>query len=242
MTDIVSAARIYRRVAEAYERQGPEQLRDRFVVLAAEAALACGQADEAEELRLRLLRYNPHHLLEPFATLSQALATVDVRAYVDALRRSHPVEQAKALLATLDPLSIHSVEGERQLIVHESHEEHEDPAIYRLRDSIGEKGGLRQQASLASNAAARPDRGGWSRVGETRPTGSGKQAQKSSSAFAPRQDIYAIRNDELPELKRDDADVACSPVSWPVIGLFFITLCASLLLAGYVFVWPLLFR
>ena len=53
----------YRELAENYAEQGQEQLRDRFLVLAADAALSAGRVEEAERLRFRLLQCNPKHLL-----------------------------------------------------------------------------------------------------------------------------------------------------------------------------------
>lgn len=92
---------LYRDLAENYDQHGEAQLRDRFLVLAADAALRAGQADEAERLRARLLEYNPHHLLKPFASLEEALKSRDVANYVSALRRSHPHEKAEQLLDSL---------------------------------------------------------------------------------------------------------------------------------------------
>ena len=40
--------RIYRELADWYERQHQPQMRDRFLVLAADAALTAGRPDEAE--------------------------------------------------------------------------------------------------------------------------------------------------------------------------------------------------
>ena len=59
--------RVYRELADWYERQRQPQMRDRFLVLAADAAQTAGRADEAERLRLRLLKVNPHHMLKPYA-------------------------------------------------------------------------------------------------------------------------------------------------------------------------------
>src|SRR5262249_9597661 len=68
--------------------------RDVFLVLAADAALAAGQRDQAERLRQRLLALNPHHLLKPFATLAQALQSPDIQEFVADLRRQCPPEAA----------------------------------------------------------------------------------------------------------------------------------------------------
>jgi hypothetical protein len=90
--------RTYRELAEDYGRQGQSQMRDRFLVLAADAALAAGQENEAELLRGRLLKHNPHHLLKPYRSFAEAMKAADVQNYVFGLRRSHPHDKAEILL------------------------------------------------------------------------------------------------------------------------------------------------
>ncbi len=92
---------MYRELGEAYARRGEAQMCDRFLVLAADAALTAGLPDEAERLRADLLRHNPHHLLKPFPSFAEAMKTRDIFNYVGALRRSHPPEKAEQLLASL---------------------------------------------------------------------------------------------------------------------------------------------
>src|SRR6266849_4992682 len=101
MASAEQATRIYRELAEDYGRQGQAQMRDRFLVLAADAALAAGQQDEAERLRGRLLQHNPHHLLKPYSSFAEAMNSMDVQNYVSALRRNHPYEKAEHLLEGL---------------------------------------------------------------------------------------------------------------------------------------------
>jgi hypothetical protein len=103
MPSAAQAVQIYRELADWHQRQGQPQQRDRFLVLAADAALAAGQDDEAERLRLRLLQLNPHHLLKPYASFAEATRAGDVLSYLTALRQSHPWEAAERLLATLQP-------------------------------------------------------------------------------------------------------------------------------------------
>jgi hypothetical protein len=93
--------RVYSELATLCDRQGQPQVRDRFLVLAADAALSAGRAEEAERLRQRLLQHNPHHLLKPYASFAEAMAAPDVQSYVSALRRSHPFDAAEQLLQTL---------------------------------------------------------------------------------------------------------------------------------------------
>jgi hypothetical protein len=93
--------RVYQELADWYERQGQAKLRDWFLVLAADAALSCGRADEAERLRGRLLQHNPHHLLRPYLSLTEAMKAPDVQNYIADLRRSYPPETAEHLLQSL---------------------------------------------------------------------------------------------------------------------------------------------
>src|SRR5688572_1432363 len=63
---------IYRELADHYDRLGQVSMRDRFLMLAADAALAAGQPDEAERLRQRLLATSRHHMLRPYASFAEA--------------------------------------------------------------------------------------------------------------------------------------------------------------------------
>ncbi len=92
---------VYQELAEWYERRGQAQMRDRFLVLAADAALSAGQGDQAERLRTHLLQQNPHHLLRPYGSLAEALQAPDVQSYVADLRRSYSPETAQHLLESL---------------------------------------------------------------------------------------------------------------------------------------------
>jgi hypothetical protein len=101
MASTGESVRVYRELAEIYGRQGQAQMRDRFLVLAADAALTAGHPEEAEQIRGLLLKQNPDHLLKPYASFAEALKSNDVRNYVTALRRSHPYERAEHLLESL---------------------------------------------------------------------------------------------------------------------------------------------
>jgi len=92
---------IYRELADWYDRQGQAQLRDRFLVLAADAARGLGNGDEADRLRLRLLQSNPHHLLKPFASFAEAMRSPDVESYIKGLKQSYPLETAQTMLDSL---------------------------------------------------------------------------------------------------------------------------------------------
>lgn len=97
----MNRVQVYQELAVAHDQQGQAQVRDRYLLLAADAALAAGRADEADALRARLLQMNPHHLLKPFASLAQALESPDVKTYVEGLRRTYPPEEAEQILRKL---------------------------------------------------------------------------------------------------------------------------------------------
>jgi hypothetical protein len=93
--------RVYKELAGWYEERGQAPMRDRFLVLAAFAAQDVGREDEAEGLRHRLLRGNPHHMLKPYSSVRQALLAEDVQAYLQALQTNYPCETAEELLRKL---------------------------------------------------------------------------------------------------------------------------------------------
>lgn len=101
MASAERAIQVYRELAICHEERREAQMRDRFLVLAADAAQTAGQVDQAERLRERLLHFNPHHMLKPYASLAEALKSIDVQNYVTALRRSHSIESSERLLQTL---------------------------------------------------------------------------------------------------------------------------------------------
>jgi hypothetical protein len=90
--------RLYEELANHFARQGESRQRDNCLVLAADAALNIGMGEEAERLRKRLLLTNPHHLLRPYGSMAEAMASNDVRDYVVALRKRLPPETVARLL------------------------------------------------------------------------------------------------------------------------------------------------
>lgn len=101
MATVEQTFQTYQELAALYAQQGQAQLRDRFLVLAADVLHAAGRTEEAERMRGRLLQVNPHHLLKPFASLDEAMKTTDVKNYVTGLRRTYPPEKAVELLESL---------------------------------------------------------------------------------------------------------------------------------------------
>lgn len=92
---------VYLELVDLFEEEGQPQMRDRFLLLAADAAHSAGQADEAERLRLRFLEANPHHFIKPYASFGQAATTPSVQTYLANLRKSYPLEAALNLLGTM---------------------------------------------------------------------------------------------------------------------------------------------
>jgi hypothetical protein len=92
-------ARNYEELAHFYETQHDVQMRDRFLLLAAEATLRAGRTADAERLRSRLLQVAPHNLLKPFGSLAEAMKSADVQNYISGLRRSYPPDKAEQMLA-----------------------------------------------------------------------------------------------------------------------------------------------
>lgn len=89
---------MYEDLANHFARQGESRQRDQCLVLAADAALTAGMPLEAERLRKRLLLTNPNHLLRPYATMSEAMQSPDVRDYVIDLRKQWPPDMLGKLL------------------------------------------------------------------------------------------------------------------------------------------------
>ncbi len=99
--DILTALQAYKDLADWYERQGQSAMRDRFLVLAAEAAFSSGNPEEAERLRQRLLQGNPHHMLKPFSSFAQALQSTNIQVYIHDLQANYPPQTAETLLQDL---------------------------------------------------------------------------------------------------------------------------------------------
>ncbi len=99
--DTLATLQVYRELADWYERQGAAAMRDRFLILAGEAAYSAGNPDEAERLRQRLLQGNPHHMLKPFSSFAQALQSTNIQTYIHDLQVNYPMETAENLLRTL---------------------------------------------------------------------------------------------------------------------------------------------
>jgi len=89
---------VYKDLADIFERQINANMRDMFLMLAAEACARLGRADEAERLRTRLLRLNPQHMLQGYLSFRDAMRAPVVQQYLDERRKMYPLDRAQQLL------------------------------------------------------------------------------------------------------------------------------------------------
>jgi hypothetical protein len=101
MDHLTESLALYRELADRYDQLGQLSMRDRFLMLAADAALQAGRADEAERLRQRLLQQSRHHMLRPYHSFAEAASAPDVQTYLADLRANYPPDLAAQLLDTL---------------------------------------------------------------------------------------------------------------------------------------------
>jgi hypothetical protein len=144
---------IYEELAELEDRRENPQMCDRFLILAADAALRHGLRDEAERLRARLLEHNPHHLLRPYSSLAEAMKSPDVSNYIVDLRDTYPPEHAGRLLA--------EGQGDGKTTVTPAPAEPEEvaqPHIYSFTEATDEEPTEVANESLASPEPPAPPR------------------------------------------------------------------------------------
>ena len=223
---------VYQELAEAYDRRGEAQMRDRFLVLAADAAFSGRRRDDAERLRVQLLQQNPHHLLKPYASFAEAMKSKDVQNYVTALRRSHPFERAELMLENFQ------------------------------REAAGGQGSGAKEAGSGHGSGSRlPDAGDGAAVYRvegadmaeldrlrSRPRPSSVPVLRGSTApeDTPRNvDIYPVRRD--PDMPPSLPRIPLAPTvegdmsgAWVALGLFCLALIASVALALHTLLRPFL--
>lgn len=88
----------YLKLASASAGRNQPLGRDRFLVLAGEAACRAGLLDVAARCRELVVRENRRHLLGRFATFPDALRDADFEPLIKHLKRLCPAEQAEFLL------------------------------------------------------------------------------------------------------------------------------------------------
>ncbi len=90
--------RAYLDLVELYDQRGEANMRDRFLILAADAASAAGLTQLAEQLLQRLLQFSPHHMLKAYRSFPEALKAEPVRNYLADLKQNYPPEMVRNLL------------------------------------------------------------------------------------------------------------------------------------------------
>jgi len=101
LADLYELVPLYLQLAHEHDKRARQQERDRFLLLAADAAFMAGRPGEADRIRQNLLAKNPHHLLRPFANMAEAIRSPDISAYLDQLRRSYPKDKVSQMLREL---------------------------------------------------------------------------------------------------------------------------------------------
>lgn len=214
--------RTYEELADYYDRKGDAPVRDRFLVQAADAALCAGQPQVAERLRSRLLKANPHHLLKPFASFSEAARSPDIQSYIAGLRRNYPYDAAQGLLDSLRLNEISQPAGKAPAAEapREQAAQRDVLPVYRLQDA--------ESAGRATPAPARP--------AATRP------APRSAPAPVQPPGTYRLARDSAPRtaapLAGDDEEAPAG--AWFCTLLFVLTLAAGIALGAYTFAAPFL--
>jgi hypothetical protein len=207
----------YQALADLYEKQRDAAMRDRFLLLSADALHTAGRAEDAERLRARLLQGNPHHLLRPFLSFAEAMKSADVQAYMSGLRQTYPPEKAVQMLDTVRrsapaanpppavPQSgVRSV-GDLQLAPVEQRQ------TYGIRDDLGPRAvpnSLPNRSSMQSGYRLQPESPLWPKASRNGPP--------------------------EPEL----AEV--TPGAWVCDILFLVAIAAAVALAGYTLARPFL--
>jgi hypothetical protein len=247
-------AEVYEDLADWYDRTGQAKLRDWFLVLAADAALTAGHPEDADHLRTRLLQTNPHHLLKPFRSMTEALQSPDVERYVADLRRTYPPEAAASLLATQREAAAdrgahghppsHHAAGLSPPPTELFPSATAEPKVFRVqpadseprtkpkatppRPSTGARSPTRPEP-----APALPPRAPAPLV--PRPSQPGPSVRLPPAAALPREPVGPPRGSRSQPIIEDGATGA-----WVSSGLFILLLLGSLALAVYTFAGPFL--
>jgi hypothetical protein len=221
MSDIVST---YEELADREDTLGLLQMRDRFLILAADAALSLGQDTRAEKLRARLIQHNPHHLLKPYSTLADALTSSDVFSYVADLRHAYPPEEAERLL---EELRLGKSSGADPL----PRDRNDEPEIYPLPVPAREPAPPTDEFDAAAGVAAPPPRI--------------RHIESPKEETSPADEVFPFPTVAPPPRRSgprepEDTDGVSALSRWVGTTLFVALLLAGLALAGYTLARPFL--
>lgn len=227
---------VYAELAELEHRRGALQERDRFLILAADAALTDGRTDEAEKFRARLLEHNPHHLLRPYRSLADAMKSSDVYSYIADLRARYPPEEAEALLARLS--SGQEAEARAAVVPSLPAESGNGPSeLENLRLAREE---LKEEQKAPTSAPAPQEE---ANLPEFYPL----QREPESAAAPPRRPTavgrpprLAVESKTAAEVVDEGEEQTAGIGAWIADGLFLLLLVAGLALAVYTLGRPFL--
>ncbi len=237
--------RVYEDLANWYDRIGQAKLRDWFLVLAADEAFTRGHAADAERLRSRLLKTNPHHLLKPFASFKEALQSPDVQGYITDLRRTYPPEAAANLLTTQRQAAAdREARGGSARPAGDTSHLPEEPAGFGFQSDLGgakvKPNASAPRPSSAARVAREPEK---SATPGPRVPAQPRPGQTGSPVRSPAPVPLARTPAAPPRRVPPSEPMEDGPTgTWVSNGLFVLLLLGSLALAAYTFVGPFLPR
>jgi hypothetical protein len=215
---------LYEALAEKYHAKGKFPERDRFLILAADAAWNAGQPDAAEKFRQRILEFNPNHLLRPYPTFADALKSADILAYVQQLRRGYPRERALELKKELDQEARGAAPGGGERGA-PGEAAGKSPGVFKMAPDPVARG----EAARGTPREAAPPKLSQS---HSLPADAGRpKTQPGGTAWQPSRAAPAV-----------GTGTAGEPAAGAVIGtfLFLVVGIAALATFVYVFIWPFL--
>ncbi len=244
MPSVDKTFQTYQDLAALYGQQGQAQLRDRFLVLAADALHSAGRIEEAERVRARLLQVNPHHLLKPFASLDEAMKSTDVKNYVTGLRRTYPPDKAVELLQSLrsggdEKPPVPPPAAPSSTLRPPPQAAMDALKVYRFQDDIDPEAPLpRTRPEPINRPAARETKrpAAVPAVPPARPAPTSRPAQPAGTPYWQSARPPGSWNPPVPEADPGEAGAG----AWVAAVLFWILLLAGLALTGYTLAGPFL--
>jgi hypothetical protein len=256
MTAGAQSALTYLKLSEWFNQTGQPQQRDRFLVLAADAAQAAGRQEDAEKLRMRLLKHNPHHLLRPYSSFAQALSSADVQSYVNDLRNSYPPRKAAEMLASASsgpnqPVSQPKPLPPTQPVVDLDAEAAQNVAkeplkVYRAKEDSAPvpKTSTHDYGERARTAMPPPARRQEPPLAASRPKTTARSASPARpTVLAP---VYSLAPEQRPqstawkEFRRSEAVAESAGAGCMETGLFVVVLAAGVAMSVYALAGPMI--